>query len=47
MIEKAINAAERAFADKVLLDDEKQHLREQSNEKKARSAVKSTKVGNA
>ena len=47
MIEKAISVAEKAFADKALLDDEKQHLREQNNEKKARSVVKSTIVGNA
>ena len=47
MIEKAINAAEKALADKALIDDEKQRLREQNNEKKARSTVKSTVVGKA
>ena len=47
MIEKAINAAEKALADKTLIDDEKQRPREQNNEKKARSIVKSTVVGKA
>jgi hypothetical protein len=46
-IEKVVNAAENAFADRAILLDENLLLFEQNNEKSTRSSTKSTVVGTA
>ena len=46
-VRKVANATKRAFADRALAWNESQHLTTQSNEKKARDAVRSTVVGKA
>ena len=47
IMEKALNAGERAMAECGLLSEEKQALRQQNSEKKTRASARSTVVGTA
>jgi hypothetical protein len=46
-IQKVVNAAENAFADRAILLDENLLLFEQNNEKTTRTSIKATVVGTA